>query len=206
MLKTNHLCVFLSCFIFIAGCQIKSVDSKVLGDKSSHTTKYAPNDGEFIMIIGQDLGSVRGYTQSNCCPEPGGVTTYIGLYNIFDKGRKFGGMGIDDKGNPLDYYADWGGGISSLYSLIQEYPNSAIAVGLSMTENQHPGGLSHLVEGKYDSEIKHLVNLIKTHSKPVYLRIGYEFDGMWNAGYNNHKNYINAYRRIVDHFPRRRRQ
>ena len=33
---------------------------------------------------------------------------------------------------------------------------------------------------------------------PIYLRIGYEFDGVWNKGYDNHANYIAAYRHIVD--------
>ncbi len=201
MLQDSRLrIILLSVALFLssqAGCQVKSElhsEAKV----SSHDTKFAPADGDIIMIIGQDLGSVRDYSKSDCCPVPGGVTTYIGLYNIFSEGHKYGGMGIDDKGNPLDYYADWGGGISSLYSLIQEYPSSAIAIGLSMTENQHPGGLSDLIAGKFDGEIKHLAQLMKTHNNPVYLRIGYEFDGMWNAGYGNHKNYIGAYRRVTD--------
>ena len=34
--------------------------------------------------------------------------------------------------------------------------------------------------------------------RPVYLRIGYEFDGVWNRGYENPQQYIAAYRRIVD--------
>ena len=32
----------------------------------------------------------------------------------------------------------------------------------------------------------------------VYLRIGYEFDGVWNRGLENTENYIAAYRHIVD--------
>jgi len=33
---------------------------------------------------------------------------------------------------------------------------------------------------------------------PVYLRIGYEFDGAWNQGYENAERYIAAWHRIVD--------
>ena len=35
-------------------------------------------------------------------------------------------------------------------------------------------------------------------NKPVYLRIGYEFDGTWNTGYGNAGTYVTAYRRVVD--------
>ena len=165
----------------------------------SSKPKFLGPDGEkALLIMGQDYGSLREYTQSNCCDVPGGVTTYVGLFKIFSEGHKFGGMGIDAQGNPLDYFADWGGGISSLYTTMQEYPNSALAIGLSMTENEHPGGLQDLLNGKYDREIVHLTKLLKQHTYPVYLRIGYEFDGMWNAGYGDRKQYRDAYRYVVD--------
>ena len=169
-----------------------------LSQAKSLNNGFVPKDEKVLLIIGQDLGSVREYTESACCPTPAGVTTYLGLYKILDKSYQYGGIGIDPNGKALDYYADWGGGISSLYSLMQEYPNSAIAIGLSMTENEHPGALQRLIDGDYDKEILHLTRLVKTHPHPIYMRVGYEFDGMWNAGYGDRQKFIKAYQRVVD--------
>ena len=208
----TFLANFLKSVTFISllgllGCQTNDVGSEgnaaensASNGKNSHTssTRFAPNDGKIALIIGQDLGSNRDYTNSKCCPVPAGTTTYIGLFKLLDRNHEYGGIGIDPEGKPLDFYADWGGGKSSLYKLMEEYPNSAIAIGLSMTENEHPGAMAKLIAGEYDKNIRHLTKLIKQHPKPVYLRIGYEFDGMWNQGYGNRQAYIDSYRRVAD--------
>ena len=168
--------------------------------KAFSETTFAPDSGQIILFVGQDLDSVRDYTRSECCPVPAGITTYIGLFNVLDPNVRFGGMGIDENQKPLDDFANWGAGDSSLYTVMQEYPDSAIAIGLSMTENEHPGAMKELIAGERDREIKHLATLLKKHPRPVFLRIGYEFDGMWNAGYGDTQQYIDGYKRIVDVF------
>ncbi|GGA62823.1 hypothetical protein GCM10011369_00100 [Neiella marina] len=160
--------------------------------------KYTPKDGKTLMIIGQELSALRGYQQSNCCPTPGGVTTYLGIYKLNDDKQTFGGIGFDNDLKEDKREADWGGGPSNALTTIKMFPNSALAIGLSMTEAEQANGLSMLVEGKFDASIKKLATLIKMHPQPVFLRIGYEFDGAWNQGYHDTKKYIAAYRYIAD--------
>ena len=167
-------------------------------DTSSWPKVFVPTDERILLIVGQDLDSVRDYTASGCCPEPAGITTYLALYKLLNGDLQYGGIGIDADGAPLDELADWGAGQSSLYTVMQEYPNSAIAVGLSIGENEQPNAMQGLIGGAFDPEIRHLAELLKTHPHPVFLRVGYEFDGMWNTGYENRQQYIDAYRRVVD--------
>ena len=176
----------------LGGC---SATAKVSSIYEQHSI---PDVGKTLLIMGQDLDSIREYSRSECCPVPAGVTTYLGIYDLLDEDKNYGGIGIDPNGKPLDYYADWGGGKASLYSLMQEYPGSAIAIGLSMTENKSPGNMQKLIKGEYDQEIRHLAELMAKHAQPIYLRVAYEFDGIWNHGYEKHDQYIAAYRHVVD--------
>ncbi len=158
---------------------------------------YIPEKGT-LLIMGQDILSVRELRASGCCPEPGGITTYLGLYNLLSEETAFGGLGMDAQGNPVDADSDGGGGVMNARKAAEEFPYSTLAIGLDITENNHPDFLKHLVNGDYDAHIVQLGKLISRVNKPVYLRIGYEFDGAWNLGYENNQIYINAFRYIVD--------
>ena len=149
------------------------------------------------LIMGQDLSAIRGYMGSECCVMPDGLTAYLDFYDILKPGD-FGGLGIDADGNPLDFEFSWGAGPNSAYLTATDFGVSDIAIGLSITENEHPGGLTRIVNGEHDAEIRQLANFAEMVSGTVYLRIGYEFDGAWNHGYGNADLYIGAYRHIVD--------
>lgn len=78
-----------------------------------------------------------------------------------------------------------------------------MSIGLNIAEgNGHStwakGGLADIVVGAYDVNTRRLAEFFKSIDNPVYLSIGYEFDGAWNAGYESSSSYISAYRRIVD--------
>lgn len=151
-----------------------------------------------LLIIGQDLKSVRDYIASECCPTPGGVTTYLGLYDLLDEAKGFGGSGLGQDGTPIDLEAEWGGGPSNAVKAAREFPGSVLAIGLSFTENDHPGAIADMLSGKHDDKIGRLALLLKLIEKPVLLRVGYEFDGAWNQGYGEPDQYRAAYRYIVD--------
>jgi hypothetical protein len=74
----------------------------------------------------------------------------------------------------------------------------ALQIGLSMTTDGKPEErYEHLVAlGDYDERIDSLISIFKQLNMPIYLRIGYEFNGHWN-GYKA-DDYKIAYRRIVD--------
>lgn len=147
-------------------------------------------------IVGQDFGSVRDYYLSRCCVLPDGATTYLGFYDLL-KAPGYGGLGMDEHGKPADD-ADWGAGPSSLYKTLSGLPGTSAAVGLSLAEAGHTGGLKHIADGTFDDEIDQLGRLINRSTKTVYLRIGYEFDGPWNDGYGNAEAFVAAWRHIVD--------
>ncbi|MGV6807420.1 MAG: hypothetical protein ACWA5K_05915, partial [bacterium] len=155
-------------------------------------------EGKIQLILGQDLVAVRGYRDSGCCPAPAGVTSYVKLYNVLDESIMFGGLGINATGEPVQGYYDFGTSDTSIYEAATEFPGAIQAIGLDITENEHPGALADIAAGKYDAEIAQLHRLFAKTGNPVLLRIGYEFDGVWNRGYENTTNYIAAYRHIVD--------
>ena len=159
-----------------------------------------------LLIIGQDLSAIRGYMSSDCCLRPDGLTAYLDIYDLL-KPNDFGGLGIDLQGEPSELEFSWGGGPTSAYKTAHEFGVPDIAIGLSIRENNQPqqlnkddhsGKLERLGEGDYDNEIRHLARFADLVDGQVYLRIGYEFDGAWNTGYENHEHYVNAFRRIVD--------
>ncbi|WP_443751329.1 hypothetical protein [Asticcacaulis solisilvae] len=147
-------------------------------------------------IVGQDFGSVRDYYLSQCCVRPDGVTTYLGFYDLFDP-HGFGGLGVDEHNRPAAD-ADWGAGVTSAYKSVTGLPVSSVAIGLSIAEAGHRGGLKRIADGTFDAEIDHLARFFKASDKTILLRIGYEFDGPWNDGYDNAPAYVAAFRHIVD--------
>ncbi|MEP7291212.1 MAG: family 16 glycosylhydrolase [Chloroflexota bacterium] len=155
------------------------------GDTMQYTAKFLPPEGKTLLIIGQDLGAVGGlpnYTDGyadHIQLTPGGVTTYTDIANL----------------NGLTHLANWGSGDVSAQLLADEprYSASALVMGLWMT-----GSEARVADGTLDTQVDALGEWIKAQNRPVYLRIGYEFDGEWNA--YEPEGYVAAFRHIVDRF------
>ncbi len=172
--------------LFIA-CLCLFFISPLMGQASAHfgAAKYAPADGKKLLILGQDLGAVGGlkaYRQGYVdamAQVPAGVTSYTGL----------------PKMNALNDLANWGAGDlqAKLYLKDKTFDNSFIVLGLWMV-----GQEAALAEGAHDQAIRRLGKWIKKAKRPVFLRIGYEFDGPWN-NYDPGA-YVKAWRRIVSLF------
>ena len=161
--------------------------------------KYLPADDQVLFIVGQDMEAVAGYVESEAFPTPGGVTTYMNLYHLREESRVYAGLGIDNALEPTDADADWwGSGRHNAWKSATNYPHSSLAIGLDITEQYETNGLSRIIAGEFDAQIDKLAAFIKKVEQPIFLRIGYEFDGTWNRGYQNTQNYIGAWHRIVD--------
>lgn len=156
-----------------------------------------PNRAANMLILGQDLGAIRGYLASNCCPNPDALTVYVDFYDILSE-PGFGGLGINLAGEAIELESDWGGGPVNALKTASNFGTRNIAMGLSLTENDHPGALDQLVLGHYDGHIEQLAEFASQVEGQVYLRIGYEFDGFWNQGYEDATRYVLAFQRIVD--------
>lgn len=157
-----------------------------------HAQKFEPEDGQCLVFIGQDLEAIggldsykNGYT--DYFETPAGVTVYTNLspnnesYGYFNNGLD----GLKSKAN-------WGAGYSnaSLYLQDSTYKNSALAIGLSIVNHER-----NIARGELDHLIEELAEWIKSARRPIFLRIGYEFDG-WDWNHYQRRPYLAAWKRI----------
>ncbi len=186
---------------------------------STLNAKLLPPNDKILLTIGQDLKTIKDYNdggvQGKGFPAMGGTTTYISFYSLLDSQfPQYGALGetingaLATNGNGSTIDVDWGAGPLNARSSILAYPNSSVSIGLSMTEGEATlnginywcqGCLAQVGQGQWDNQIKRLASFCKRYGdRAIYLRIGYEFDGNWNVGYENRANYIAAYKRVVD--------
>ncbi len=136
--------------------------------------KFEPRDGECLFFIGQDMraiGGLENYSDGYCdhFEVPVGITLYTG----FAKGTA--SYGYIQKGNDgIKTIANWGAEDSCVQCYIDDtdFKHSMIAIGLSLVGNE-----KKVAKGQHDDLIRELGEWIKGIERPVFLRIGYEFDG-----------------------------
>lgn len=141
---------------------------------SGRKSKFVPPEGKVLLIIGQSKDSIDAYV-ADVGMIPGGFMVYTSVQEM------------DGIYSPVDY----GGGVQYFQYLVEQYPNTVIQIGLYMVN-----ALNGVIEGQYDDNIDKLGEWIRKAGRPVYLRIGYEFDGPHN--HYGPKKYVKAYRYIVD--------
>ena len=155
--------------------------------------KFEPQNGTCLLFIGQDLsatGGLDGYHNGylDFFEAPSGVTVYT---NLSPGDNSFGHF---NKGNDgLKTKANWGAGDSCAQCYIDDdsYAHSVIAIGLSMVNHE-----KKIAQGQHDQLIVELAKWIKAlGERPVFLRIGYEFDG-WDWNHYKRKHYLGAWHRI----------
>jgi len=164
--------------------------------------KLTPKNGKTLLVLGQDLKSVFDYTQSGYFQAPGGVTTYLAFHSLLDSNYpQYGALGENPSGTPTNVDIDWGAGPLNAHSAAFGYSGSALVLGINFAngnqfETWFPTGVQDIGAGLKSAEIKRLANFCKNVAKPVYIRLGYEFDGTWN-NYVSPQTYVNAFREIV---------
>lgn len=135
---------------------------------------FAPSKGKTLLFIGQDEGTIKTYT-GKTGHNPVGVMVYTSVQEA---------RGLWDA-------AEYGSGIQHADALAKQYPDAAIQVGLYMVD-----ALEGIIDGTYNDNIDKIGEWIKTVNRPVYMRIGYEFDLPQNK--YEPELYREAYRYIVD--------
>jgi uncharacterized protein (TIGR03437 family) len=76
------------------------------------------------------------------------------------------------------------GWTANLKAQLQAYPGSFLIpqIGVSLTNGANAHYEADVAAGKYDTQIANLVSGLRALATPVYLRIGYEFNGVgWNG-------------------------
>ncbi|MDR3140775.1 MAG: glycoside hydrolase family 26 protein [Tannerellaceae bacterium] len=179
MVKQINRLLWIAGIVFLCSCS----SNKYLSHRAVQI--FEPPAGKCLVFIGQDLGAVGGlpgYSDGYCdaFATPAGVTVYLGL----NPGGKV--LGLMDTAN-------WGSGdcCANQYAEAKRFDGVMIAVGLAIV-----GQETNIVQGKLDGNLGEISLWIKQLSpRPVFLRIGYEFDGHdWN--HYQPETYIAAYRYI----------
>lgn len=136
--------------------------------------KFVPEKGKVLLAIGADINNIEEYIKE-IGMIPAGFTMYTSIQYM------------DGIYSPIDR----GGGTQYFQHFVERYPDTTIHIGLWIVD-----ALDEIVKGAYDANIIKFSRWIKEIKRPVYLRIGYEFDGPHNH-YEPEK-YIKAYRYIVN--------
>lgn len=139
-------------------------------------SKWEPPPGKTLLLIGQDRASIDGYIGA-LNHAPAGVMLYTNLADL-------GGLR-----GPVDY----GAGSQDLPYWSARQPAAALQVGLYLVNL-----LGGIQSGSYDRNIDAMAALLRDTRRPVFLRIGYEFDSDW-ANYEPAA-FQRAWRRIVERF------
>ncbi|MGC6431610.1 MAG: glycoside hydrolase family 26 protein [Jejuia sp.] len=152
------------------------VDSNYVYDYEK--TKYVPPANKTLLIMGQTEERIKEYNKNfRKQPNPSGWSAYCAVTEF---------NGIKKKHTNIT------GSSQNHQMLVNKFPNAVLHSAMwmvgSITKNTS-GGV-------YDHVIKRYADWVKSLERPVYLRIGYEFDGPHN--YMEPKDYVKAYRHIVD--------
>ncbi|MFT5387705.1 MAG: hypothetical protein ACI9E5_000839 [Candidatus Omnitrophota bacterium] len=146
----------------------------LLSVSSADAKIFVPETGKTVIIIGQDEKNIKEYI--NKVDTPAGFMFYTSV-------QRMDGL--------FNRAQDNGAGFQHAQPLIDKYPDAIIQIGLYMVN-----ALDDVVAGNYESNIDKLADWIKQTERPVYLRVGYEFDLPEN-NYDPEK-YVAAYQYVVD--------
>jgi hypothetical protein len=143
-------------------------------------TKFVPPEGKTLLIMGQTVEDIEDYMENfSDEPIPGSWAAYWGV-------PEFNGI--------TENHTNSHGGTQNHQMLIDRFPNTALHSAMWMVGTW--GVAQNTANGQYDDVIKQYSEWVKSINRPVYLRIGYEFDGPHNE--LEPDIYIQAYRHVVD--------
>jgi hypothetical protein len=168
--------------ITISGCSLcYEAYSEPHASSRRDRSKFEPAKGKTILFIGQTKGEIEDYAIHAGLGAPPGYMVYTGLEKLEGLSEPYVGKGCAEAG------------VQDLTGLSQEFPGSAAQIGLYVV-----GELPAIDRGELDGQIRKLAGRLRELRRPVFLRVGYEFDGPWNAYHP--EEYRHAFRRIVSIF------
>lgn len=168
-------------FFLLVGCSSPSEQSN-----ATISGKYVPPNGQRLLFVGQDSDTISDYQKAVPHDLLEGVTLYTQLKSADPRNTLFG---LDKKGN-------WNSGNVDFQKTLASASHAALAVGLAFDSCNQVHHGAHIVNGDYDDAIHEMVDWFKALSpRPIFLRIGYEFDGPWNC--YQKATYKEAFKRIA---------
>jgi hypothetical protein len=140
----------------------------------SASSSFVPPSGKTLLLVGQDRDTIDKYVSAT-----GNIPSGAMFYTSPKK--------IEGLQGPIEY----GSGPMDGDALLKSYPNSVVQIGLYMVDELHD-----TIAGTYNAHLRILAQWIKKANRPIYLRVGYEFDNPDN--HYDPKLYKRAYRYVVD--------
>ncbi|WP_216639023.1 glycoside hydrolase family 26 protein [Flammeovirga sp. SJP92] len=205
MMRTVYL-IAVSFALGLIGCVQQTTDKTFIESAVASPTlsakvdrplaKYEPEDGKVLVFIGQEITALGGLDEYNDGyldhfeERPAGFTSYSFL-TPGDTTFGFVHKGLDG----IFSTDNWGDSVynASLQLADPDYDNMMLAIGLGMVNHE-----TKVANGEHDEMIIKLGEFIKSIApRPVFLRVGYEFDGhLWN--HYDKDDFIKAFRRVKD--------
>ncbi|WP_298792012.1 glycosyl hydrolase [uncultured Allomuricauda sp.] len=143
-------------------------------------SKFVPPDGKTLLIMGQTVERITEYMEHfQDQPIPGGWSAYWGI-------PEFKGV--------TSIHKNESGDSQNHQMLIDNFPNTVVHSAMWMVGKGNVA--KYAGNGEYDRVIKKYSAWAKSVNRPIYLRIGYEFDGPHNE--LEPEEFVKAYRHIVD--------
>ena len=144
-----------------------------LRNKMYFNQKFEPKGNKILHGAGQSLETFKNYWNSVGRHKPIIYMIYIRINEIESK--------IDKK-----------------FEELKDYPNLMPQIGLSLKVKKGKRLTRKIIKGELDNQINYMGKTIKKFRKPIFLRIGYEFNNP-NHKYNP-KAFISAWRHIHNKF------
>ncbi len=163
--------IFIMTTVSCSNSKSEVKDNKLPNTEHHTNNKFEPEDGKCYIFIGQDMGAIGGlpdYNDGYCdsFETPAGITVYFSLKP-------------STSNNGLFEMANWGSGdcFADFQANSDRFKDCMIAVGMSMVHQE-----DNILSGKCDQTLKLYGDWFKSLApRPIFLRIGYEFDGVdWN--------------------------
>ncbi len=175
----------LNCWNSIAVAQKKAnkeisteVDPEFIYDYEQ--TKYVPSTDKTLLFVGQNQSNINEYRAfTNFSNYPAGWSAYWAVTEF----SGFEGPWTTSSGDTQDHHF-----------LAKDFDNMVLHSAMWMVGKW--GVARSTLNGTYDEVIVQYAQWAKTVDRPIYLRLGYEFDGPHNAF--EPEEYVEAYRYIVD--------
>ncbi len=143
-------------------------------------SKFVPPAGKTLLMMGQTVEDIDDYMANFAGkPIPGGWSAYWGI-------PEFSGV--------TNTFTNENGSSHNHQMLVDRFSNTVIHSAMWMVGTW--GVAANTANGVYDEVVKQYANWAKSINRPIYLRIGYEFDGPHNQ--LEPDDYVRAYRRVVD--------
>ncbi|WP_422106813.1 glycoside hydrolase family 26 protein [Winogradskyella sp.] len=143
-------------------------------------TKYVPTEDKTLLILGQSLTNINDYRAfTNYKNYPGGWSAYWAVTEF---------AGFSSKWTTISGDTQYHGFLAS------KFDNMVMHSAMWMVGKW--GVAKKTINGEYDHIIKKYSDWAKSINKPIYLRLGYEFDGPHNEF--EPSEYVAAYKHIVD--------